>query len=200
MASNIVPNTIDETYPVAGRDNSTQGFRDNFGIIKANFAIAKTEIEDLQNNVIRKDTDNNLIGSEIADADLRAITQVMYNVTDASVSTVSVSFNNGHYHKYNLTGSSAAYTLNLLNWPASITSNRYAKMTVELYSTQGIKTVTWTSASAGGPASQIKTSSNWPATYSIPLSASATVYTSVIAEFWTYDGGTTVYANYLGQF
>jgi hypothetical protein len=200
MASNIVTNTIDETFPIAGRDNSTQGFRDNFGIIKANFAIAKSEIEDLQDNVIRKDTDNNMVGSEIADANLRTTTQVMYNITDANVSTVSASFNNGHYHKYNLTDSSSTYTLSLINWPASINSNRYAKMTVELFSTAGIKTVTWTSVSVTGPASQIKTSSNWPATYTIPLSESNTVYTSVIAEFWTYDGGTTVYANYLGTF
>jgi hypothetical protein len=200
MASNIVPNNIDETYPVAGRDNSTQGFRDNFGIIKSNFTIAKTEIEDLQNNVVRKDTDNNLLGSRIENADLLITTQVMYNVTDASVPTVSVSFNNGHYHKYNLSGSSSTYTLNLIDWPASINSNRYAKMTVELYSTSGIKTVTWSNTLSGGQTTQLKTSANWPATYSIPLSVSTTVYTSVIAEFWTYDGGTTVYANYLGQF
>ena len=30
MASNINPNNIDTTYPVAGQDNDSQGFRDNF--------------------------------------------------------------------------------------------------------------------------------------------------------------------------
>ena len=30
MASNIVPGNIDGTFPVAGKDNSSQGFRDNF--------------------------------------------------------------------------------------------------------------------------------------------------------------------------
>jgi hypothetical protein len=30
MASNINPYNIDGTYPVAGQDNSSQGFRDNF--------------------------------------------------------------------------------------------------------------------------------------------------------------------------
>ena len=34
MASNIVDTTIDDTYPVAGIDNDSQGFRDNFNIIK----------------------------------------------------------------------------------------------------------------------------------------------------------------------
>ena len=34
MASNIVPGNIDATFPKAGQDNSSQGFRDNFNEIK----------------------------------------------------------------------------------------------------------------------------------------------------------------------
>ena len=34
MASNINPNNIDGTYPVAGQDNDSQGFRTNFTNIK----------------------------------------------------------------------------------------------------------------------------------------------------------------------
>ena len=37
MASNITYTTIDEQFPVAGQDNDSQGFRDNFSIIKENF-------------------------------------------------------------------------------------------------------------------------------------------------------------------
>ena len=37
MASNIVPGNVDGTFPVAGKDNSSQGFRDNFTAIKNNF-------------------------------------------------------------------------------------------------------------------------------------------------------------------
>ena len=50
MASNIVPGNIDGTFPIAGQDNSSQGFRDNFTAIKNNFTTANTEITDLQNN------------------------------------------------------------------------------------------------------------------------------------------------------
>ena len=50
MASNIVPGNIDGTFPVAGQDNSSQGFRDNFTATKNNFTEAKTEIESLQTN------------------------------------------------------------------------------------------------------------------------------------------------------
>ena len=34
MASSIVTTGIDATYPVAGQDNDSQGFRDNFSQIK----------------------------------------------------------------------------------------------------------------------------------------------------------------------
>ena len=54
MASNINPNNIDTTYPVAGQDNDSQGFRDNFTNIKNNFSSAETEIDDLQAKVIVK--------------------------------------------------------------------------------------------------------------------------------------------------
>ena len=32
MTSSINPNNIDGTYPIAGQDNDSQGFRDNFTI------------------------------------------------------------------------------------------------------------------------------------------------------------------------
>ena len=56
MSSNINPNNIDGTYPVAGQDNNSQGFRDNFTNTKTNFQYAETEITDLQNNAILKIT------------------------------------------------------------------------------------------------------------------------------------------------
>ena len=54
MASSINPNNISVTFPIAGQDNDSQGFRDNFNNIKTNITHAKTEIEDLQSKVILK--------------------------------------------------------------------------------------------------------------------------------------------------
>ena len=48
MASTINPNNIDITYPIAGQDNDTQGFRDNFRNIKNNLNTARQEITILQ--------------------------------------------------------------------------------------------------------------------------------------------------------
>ena len=51
MASNINPNNIDGTYPIASINNDSQGFRTNFANISTNFAEAKAEIEALQAGV-----------------------------------------------------------------------------------------------------------------------------------------------------
>lgn len=51
MASNINPTNIDTTYPIAGQDNDTQGFRTNFTTIYNNFLTAASEITALQSTV-----------------------------------------------------------------------------------------------------------------------------------------------------
>jgi len=52
MASNINPSNIDTTYPIAGQDNDTQGFRTNFTTIYDNFVTAGREITALQSTVV----------------------------------------------------------------------------------------------------------------------------------------------------
>lgn len=51
MASQIDPTTIDITYPIAGQDNDTRGFHDNYRAIQNGLLFAKTEITTLQANV-----------------------------------------------------------------------------------------------------------------------------------------------------
>ena len=65
MASNISDTGINSDFPIAGQDNDSQGFRDNFTTIKANFVAAKTEIESIQTNGAVKNADNNFLGNTI---------------------------------------------------------------------------------------------------------------------------------------
>ena len=51
MSSNINYSPIDQLYPISGRNNSTQGFRDNFSYIKTALQTASGEITSLQNAV-----------------------------------------------------------------------------------------------------------------------------------------------------
>jgi hypothetical protein len=43
MTSQINTSQIDETYPKAGQDNNSQGFRDNFTYIKDSLVVAASD-------------------------------------------------------------------------------------------------------------------------------------------------------------
>jgi hypothetical protein len=62
MSSKINFNNIDGNYPIAGQDNDSQGFRDNFTNIKTNLRYANEELTDLQNKVVLKSA---LIGTSL---------------------------------------------------------------------------------------------------------------------------------------
>lgn len=149
MTSKITPN-IDGTFPVAGQDNSTQGFRTNFTNTNNNFQYAADEITDLQSKVILKaaltdqDLDNNMFGAEISNPTLRSTRETIFSFGTVSGS-VGVNFLDASYHTMTLGGSvilalnnftatagtnvsiriqfnvpNAGYTV---TWPASVTTN-----------------------------------------------------------------------------
>ena len=121
MASNINPNNIDGAYPVAGQDNNSQGFRDNFTNTKTNFQYAKNEINDLQNKALLKAAltggtlDNNMNDNLIYAAKIQDFSATRVAQTTTS-GTVTVNYASGHYQTVTTSGS---ITLAFTNWPAS---------------------------------------------------------------------------------
>jgi len=121
MASNINPNNIDGAYPVAGQDNNSQGFRDNFTNIKTNFEYAENEINDLQTNVILKAPltgqalDNNMndaliYAAKIQDFSATRVAQV------ATTGSIAINYAAGHYQTIVMSGN---ISLSFTNWPAN---------------------------------------------------------------------------------
>lgn len=104
MTSSINYNNIDATFPVAGQDNSSQGFRDNFQNIKNNFEFAYNEITELQANSVQTGQTNNLAGSILSNALITSSRNVIYDHGDISGAT-TINFYNGNYQSANLTGS-----------------------------------------------------------------------------------------------
>ena len=102
MTSSINPNNIDGTYPVAGQDNNSQGFRDNFTNTKTNFQYAADEIDDLQSKVVLKAAlsgtvlDNNMNGSLLSNAQIQDFSQTRVALGTLTGS-VGVNYANGHY-------------------------------------------------------------------------------------------------------
>ena len=109
MTSSINPNNIDGTYPVAGQDNNSQGFRDNFTNTKTNFQYAADEIDDLQSKVILKAAlsgtvlDNNMNGSLLSNAQIQDFSQTRVALGTLTGS-VGVDYANGHYQTVTTAG------------------------------------------------------------------------------------------------
>ena len=151
MTSEINPNSIDTTYPVAGQDNSTQGFRTNFTNIKTNFEFAEQEITDLQNNVLLKgaltggSVDNDMAGALLYAAQVQDISATRVQITPLSISgtlTATVNFSSGHYQTFSTTASTAIAFGS--NWPSS---GIYGFVMVEINVTNAAHTITLPSTS-----------------------------------------------------
>jgi hypothetical protein len=90
---------INENFPVAGQDNDTQVFRDNFDTIKTNFSAAKTEIEDLQDNAARTDTTSDFSYNVVTTVTLQdAVLRKRDYGAAILAATQEVSFKQALYH------------------------------------------------------------------------------------------------------
>lgn len=115
MTSAINPTIINDAYPVAGQDNSTKGFRDNFRSIKDNFEEARTEITELQNTSAIKGAGivNNFAGGKILAAEIQELLAAAVNLGPVSDS-VPIDYRVGHYQKISTSGN---VVLSLENFP-----------------------------------------------------------------------------------
>ena len=121
MTSQINPNNVDGTYPVAGQPNNTQGFRDNFTNIKTNFQTAATEITDLENKGIFKQAltgttlDNNMGDNLIYAVKLQDVSYTYVQQT-ATAGDIAINYAAGQYQSIAPT---ANVGLSFTNWPAT---------------------------------------------------------------------------------
>ena len=105
MTSQINQNNVDATYPVAGQDNSSQGFRDNFAAIQTNFGYAYTEISSLQGNAVLRNQDNDLGGNTtITSAAFRSSRDTIYALGSVA-GNVSIVYTRSSYQTMTLAGS-----------------------------------------------------------------------------------------------
>ena len=191
MTSLINFAAINENFPVAGQDNDTQVFRDNFDTIKTNFSAAKTEITDLQDNAARTDGDNdflyNIVGSvTLQDAYLR---KKDYGAAIVA-GTQDISFKQAMYHVVKF---GANTSLSFSEFPTGAVDatglGQIGKATLELYGDGTTRTITFTTSGGtvikklGFPGSVTVTSDTNP----------------VIIEVWQHSA-TVIFMNYLGLY
>jgi hypothetical protein len=193
MTSAINPNNIDGQYPVAGQDNNSQGFRDNFTNTKTNFEFAADEITELQNKAILKTAltgsslSNNMGNAVISNAQLIGQTTNVVVLGNVTNSTANVVFGVGSYQTAATQGNTS---VNLTGWPSS---GLYATVRLQL-------TTTAANANIIVPAS---VSANTNASYTslryiigrANNSSNITIASTgtYVFEFSTADGGTNVF-------
>ena len=133
MTSQINTNGINSNYPVPGKNNSTQGFRDNFSQITGQLTTAANEITDLQSKVVLKaalnnSTLNNDMGNTlISNVSTSGFRSTTYNLGSALVGTVIVDVNKADVHYGSVTGN---VILQFGNWaPTNTQSNVVVRLT-----------------------------------------------------------------------
>jgi hypothetical protein len=155
MTSAITPSTVSTTFPVAGQDNNSQGFRDNFAAIASNFTHAASEITALQTvSILTADLAtqvntvvNNLQGSTLSNGLYQLMSGTFYSATGVSGS-VSIDLSQGAVQQYILGGNTTfnfALTGSSTGWPNYTGVSVYSRAVILLQSnTLGVWTPTFT--------------------------------------------------------
>lgn len=189
MTSQINPNNIDGTYPVAGVPNNTQGMRDNFTNTRTNFQYASDEITELQSKAVLKAAitgttlDNNMNNQEIYAVQLRDVSYA-YSALTATAGSINIDYAVAPFQQINLSG---PISLSFSNWPTAGTagtvrvgfniSNVSQTVTLPASVSQGISTV------AGSA----------PGTPGVSNTITFGMVGNYAFEFVTIDGGTTIW-------
>jgi len=110
-------NKINESYPEAGKDNNTQGFRDNFRNIKLSLQSTDDEVNNLKlNSVTLSNPVNDFNHNIIKRSSFQESSQIVY---DESLITqtgdVVLDYRNGSYQKFKV--SNGIHWFDVENWP-----------------------------------------------------------------------------------
>lgn len=184
--SAIVYQNIDEEFPIAGQDNDSQGFRDNFSEIKTGLQTAKTELTDLLTNGARLDNDNNFNENTISNAILLQVADKVYNTGNINSNSV-IEWSDGNFQNVTVT---AGVVLSLGGWPAS---GSLGYMRLAIRSDGAERTVTLGADNAG----TVFRNADWPESGTLTVSS---LTNPILVDAWSSDGGATVFMEYKGQF
>jgi hypothetical protein len=196
MTSAINYLSINENFPVAGQDNDTQVFRDNFDTIKNNFRAAQEEISDLQTYSARVDSDNEFNNFKIVGALLQRTADAYVN--NGSYSGSPIDWEAGSYQKFIVEGAHEVQFQNFFNDNSDL-APRVGKVTLELTLGSG-EYATMRFLSTGGA---VIKKSGFPAVDIEEYGTVDLVLTSadnpVILEVWQHTSS-MVFVKYVGAF
>jgi hypothetical protein len=175
---------IDALYPVAGVDNDSQGFRDNFNIIKTQLNNAATDLTTLDTNTAKLNANNDFSANNITDANFIANTHEVNNIGSLGASQ-NINWTDGDYQTLTVTAN--PITLSLTSWGAT---GKLCKVRLQIATDNTANVVNFNAL--GGT---IFKGPGFPVSFTI----SATTKRAIV-DFWTTNAGQTVFADYVGEF
>jgi hypothetical protein len=139
--SNINPQNIDGTYPIAGQDNNSQGFRDNFTNTINNFTFAAAELTDLQQNALLKASlgsvgqtgtpTNDMNYAFLTHAQLKGTVETKNDIGPiSSGNNFEVNWETGHFQTVSITTTAG---MTFVNWPSS--SSVWSRLRLQITAT-----------------------------------------------------------------
>jgi hypothetical protein len=193
MTSQITPSAIDESYPVAGQDNDTQGFRDNFNAIKINLTTAANEITQLQNNTAGLECSAIDGGSDfnqniISRATLKNNIESVLNGGERTDGTIELNFSNANWQVYKVLANT---NFTITGIPNAVGQDQGAKFILELTGDGTARTISFP---ADGVI-RVRKSAGFPTTVT---SEDDPILIEVSVR--TIGTGRSIFLNYLGQF
>ncbi len=191
MTSAINTTQIDETFPVAGQDNNSQGFRDNFSRIKTALTVAGSEITTLQSNTAKLNDNNNFNGGLVENAEFNKFWgSVRQNGIVSTDTTTDINLENGPLQVIGCTGN---ITVRFTDWPIS---DLYGKIRLHLKNLAVTSVTVTIGTEAGGVFNFVSGEFTGLATPQVSVAAGS----EVIIEAWTFNNGINVYLKNFGTF
>ena len=198
MTSAINYLSINENFPVAGQDNDTQVFRDNFDTIKTSLRLAKDEITDIQDNGARLDVDNNFGLYKIQNAVLQQ-NRDQKLVGGPYISESGINWENGPYQIWSVESNALMAFENLPGDPvytAETSPIGVGRLTLELYNA-GSDPHTITFTTTGGT---VIKSNGFPGYASgAPVLTLTSTSNPVFIEVWRHSAE-VIFMRYIGAF
>jgi hypothetical protein len=188
--SNINPQNIDGTYPIAGQDNNSQGFRDNFTNTVNNFTFAAAELTDLQTYAVLKGPlgsvgqtgtpTNTMNYTYITQPQLLQAVETKYDFgTISTGASFQVDWTQGHFQTIAVSGTA---TMSFAStWPAT---NLYTRLRLQ------VTTANTTVLTLPSSITNVNSIQGYTSGTSVSLPTGTYVF-----EFATYDAGSTVTIN-----
>ena len=186
---------INVNYPVAGQDNDSQGFRNNFTAISNAFAQADGALTNLTTSTAKLNMDNDFLGNAISHSISKNNVGEYVSLGQINDTPHTLYFNQAQYHDVTI---STSTTFQVGGWPNAADWNSnlyYANLRLQVFVTADAvassSTVNFQTLVDGGIIHN-KT------TQSLPFVINTS--TSQIWDIWTVNGGQDVYVHLLGQF